>query len=189
MLYSISEDGGHRPQNTSQKESSENNKHQLRVHEALGQSVLPLFGLDNESALYPFVDLWGLPHASRERAEQLVQALPNDEQLMKFWISYRDLAHMIYPGIADLHDFENHLHDFLRKRSAQTHKGDGITEVFAFGEKFCWLGLLFAVLASGAQCGERPRRERELTSQVYGKSQECIDHDRRRIDNLSMLWL
>lgn len=38
----------------------------------------------------------------------------------------------------------------------------------AFGVSLAYLGLLFAVLASGCQSSDLPAKERELTSQVYG---------------------
>lgn len=37
-----------------------------------------------------------------------------------------------------------------------------------FGVSIAFLGLLFAVLASGCQSSDIPGKERELTSQVYG---------------------
>lgn len=37
-----------------------------------------------------------------------------------------------------------------------------------FGVTIAYLGLLFAVLASGCQSSDLPGKERELTSQVYG---------------------
>jgi len=38
-----------------------------------------------------------------------------------------------------------------------------------YGVSLPWLALVFAVFASGAQSSDRPAKERELTSQVYGK--------------------
>lgn len=37
-----------------------------------------------------------------------------------------------------------------------------------FGVTIAYMGLLFAVLASGCQSSDLPGKERELTSQVYG---------------------
>lgn len=37
-----------------------------------------------------------------------------------------------------------------------------------FGVSIAFLGLLFAMLASGCQSSDLPSKERELTSQVYG---------------------
>lgn len=44
----------------------------------------------------------------------------------------------------------------------------------AFGLSLAFLGLLFAVLASGCQSSDIPGKERELTSQVYGMLNTCI---------------
>lgn len=158
MLYAISQ--GQPPSGAEQSQ----------LQEFLGKSVLPLFGLDNESATYPFVDLWGLPHGSLQRARELAKALPGDQQLLSLFASYRDIGYIIYPGIADLEALEADLAVFLANRSSQPSPEDGVTEQAIYGKSFYWLGMLFAVLASGAQCSALTRKERELTSQVYGES-------------------
>jgi hypothetical protein len=61
------------------------------------------------------------------------------------------------------------LNQFLVVRAANDAAGEGVTEQTVHGQDFHWLGLLFAVLASGAQSSQMQRKERELTSQVYGK--------------------
>jgi hypothetical protein len=139
------------------------------AQEVLGKSILPMFGLDNESATYPFVDLWGLPHGSLARAQELAKALPSDTQSLSFFRYYRDMAFVIYPGLAQLELFEEELNQFLVVRAANDAAGEGVTEQQVHGQDFHWLGLLFAVLASGAQSSQMQRKERELTSQVYGK--------------------
>ncbi|ORY13235.1 hypothetical protein BCR34DRAFT_649291 [Clohesyomyces aquaticus] len=110
------------------------------VQDLLGKkSMLPIFGLDNESATYPFVDLWGLP---------------------------METSHVVYPAVADIEGFESDLLLFLINR-ASSQGGTGVTEEQIFGKNFHWIGLLFAILASGCQCSTLARKERELTSQVY----------------------
>ncbi|KAK5149360.1 hypothetical protein LTR04_007158 [Oleoguttula sp. CCFEE 6159] len=69
------------------------------VQELMGRSILPIFGLDNESATYPFVDLWGLPHGSMSRTEELCKAIPSDAECLEFFRCYRDMAHIIFPGL------------------------------------------------------------------------------------------
>jgi hypothetical protein len=137
------------------------------VQDLLGKrSMLPIFGLDNESATYPFVDLWGLPHASLARANELANALPNDSECLSFFRCYRETAHVVYPAVADVEGIESDLLLFLINRaSSQTHTG--ITDQQIYGKDFHWVGLVFAILASGCQCSTLPRKERELTSQVY----------------------
>lgn len=147
------------------------------VQEILSKSILPIFGLDNETATYPFVDLWGLAHASLERAEQLAKAIPDDMQCLSFFRYYRDMGHVIFPGVADMEQFEQDLTRFLaaRARMEATDSGipgmppPGVSERAIYNESLHWIGLLFAVLANGCQCSGLARKERELTSQVYGK--------------------
>ncbi|EMC95612.1 hypothetical protein BAUCODRAFT_71670 [Baudoinia panamericana UAMH 10762] len=155
MLYSLGQGQGQSPDE------------KIKLQELLGKSVLPLFGLDNESATYPFVDLWGLPHGSLQRAQELARALPNDAQCLNLFRCYRDIGHVIYPGIADLQALDSDLTTFLINRAAMINSLDGVTEQAIFGKTYHWLAVLFAALGSGAQCSAMPRKERELTSQVY----------------------
>lgn len=157
MLYALSQ--GQQPSGTDT----------TQLQEFLGKSVLPMFGLDNESATYPFVDLWGLPHGSLQRAKELARALPGDSQMLSLFQSYRDMGYVIYPGVADLQQLETDLTNFLMARGSVADPDDGVTEHMLYGKSFYWLGMLFAVLASGAQCSALTRKERELTSQVYGE--------------------
>lgn len=60
---------------------------QPAIRDVLGNSVLPLFGLDNESATYPFIDLWGFPGGNVERIQKLSQALPNDSACLEYVIA------------------------------------------------------------------------------------------------------
>lgn len=142
---------------------------QSQVQEMLGKTVLPLFGLDNESATYPFVDLWGLPHGSLSRAQELAKALPIDAQMLNFFRCYRDMGYVIYAAIVSPDQLESDITTFLVNRAAQLGTDEGVTEQQIYGKSLNWLALLFAVLASGAQCSTMPRKERELTSQVYSE--------------------
>ncbi|KAF2134637.1 hypothetical protein P153DRAFT_362389 [Dothidotthia symphoricarpi CBS 119687] len=137
------------------------------VQDMLGKkSMLPIFGLDNESATYPFVDLWGLPHGSILRANELANALPSDSECLSFFRCYRETAHVVYPAVSDIEGIESDLLLFLINR-ASAQGTNGITDQQIYGKDFHWIGLVFAVLASGCQCSTLSRRERELTSQVY----------------------
>lgn len=146
-------------------------KRRDNAHDALGNSVLPIFGLDNETATYPFVDLWGLPHGSPVRIQQLCGMLPKDADCLEYFRYYRDTAHVIFPAIIDIEGFESELTNFLVLRDSEEISimvnEDGKQEVY--GRNLNWLGLLFATLASGCQCSALSRKQRQLTSQVYGK--------------------
>jgi hypothetical protein len=141
------------------------------VRELLGKSILPLFGLDNQSATYPFVDLWGLPHRSSSRIDELCKLLPADADCLQYFRQYRDTAHVLYPGVVDIRQFESDLTHFLINRASRATKtnNEPLTEQNVYGMSLHWVGLLFALLASGYQCSGIPRKERQLISQVYGK--------------------
>lgn len=147
---------------------NEGRAEQHQILEMLGKNVLPLFGLDNESATYPFVDLWGLPHGSIPRAQELAKALPTDSQVLNLFRSYKEMGYVTFPGIASLEQLESDIGMFLMSRATQSIH-EGVTERQIYGKSYTWLALLFAVLASGAQNGSLPRKERELTSQVYSE--------------------
>jgi hypothetical protein len=144
------------------------------MRELVGKSILPLFGLDNQSATYPFVDLWGLPQGSSSRIDELCRLLPADADCLQYFRQYRDTAHVLYPGVVDIYKFESDLTHFLINRANQATNmlGESLTEQNVYGKDLHWVGLLFAMLASGCQCSGLPRKERQLTSQVYGK-QRC----------------
>jgi hypothetical protein len=149
----------------------------MAVQDLLDKSVLPIFGLDNESATYPFVDVWGMPHGSFRRIELLCKLLPDtDSECMQTFKQYRDTAHVIYPGIVDVAQFECDLLEFLRYRSNNqlAVKTGSSTDQTVYGKDLHWLGLLFAVLASGYQCSDVPRKERQMKSQVYGKREQAF---------------
>ena len=131
--------------------------------------MLPLFGLNNESATYPFVDLWGLPQSVK--VHELASALPSDSECMSFFRHYREIAHVVYPALVDVDTFESELLLFLLNRASfQPGNGNDVTDQSIYGKSLHWTGMLFAALASGCQCSSLPRKERELTSQVYGTS-------------------
>jgi len=140
------------------------------IRDLLDRSVLPIFTLENESTTYPFVDLWGLPHASPVRIEKLCAMLPSDSECLQCVRQYRDTAHVLFPGIVNMQQFEVEVTRFLITRTSQSVDTDKpvLTEQSVYGKSVHWLGLLFACLASGYQCSGSSRRERQLTSQVYG---------------------
>jgi hypothetical protein len=141
------------------------------VEKVLNKSIVPMFGLTNESAVYPFVDLWGIPHGSFKRLQLLCRIIPNNDlECIQTFKHYRDTAHVIFPGIANVAQFESELLDFLRfrKRGELTPEPGPFANQTVYGRDIHWLGLLFAALASGVQCSDISRKERQMKSQVYG---------------------
>ncbi|KAI9833027.1 MAG: hypothetical protein M1819_003859 [Sarea resinae] len=141
--------------------------HKAEVEELLSGGLLPMLGLDNESATYPFVDLWsGSGHIPG--AAELCKALPTDTECLEFFHLYRDVAFTFYPAVADINAFELELETFLKNRADARAHTDGLIPLDeSNGTSVSWIALLFALLASGSQCSNLSRRERVLTSQVY----------------------
>lgn len=73
--------------------------------------------------------------------------------------------------LEDVSGFENTLGLLLDRRAASggAYREDVDEAQNPFGVSIAYLGLLFAVLASGCQSSDLGSKERELTSQVYGK--------------------
>lgn len=88
----------------------------------------------------------------------------------RFFYDYKDIAGAIYPVLEDVTDFENNLELLLQSRIASggVYREDANEAQNPFGVSIAYLGLLFAVLASGCQSSDLGSKERELTSQVYG---------------------
>jgi hypothetical protein len=149
--------------------------------------TLPKMLLDNESATYPFVNLWS-PEIFAYDISPVCYALPTDQQCKEFvpifpcdtflqliesrlFAHYRDVTGVVYPVIGDVPQFEKTLDLMLRNRAAT----DGVFEADhgqpqgPFGVSIAYLGLLFAVLASGCQSSDLSGQEIKLTSQIYGR--------------------
>lgn len=139
------------------------------VQEIIGKSALPLFGLDNESATYPFVDLWGLATGSATRVREICKIVPSNADCFQFLRQYRDVAHILYPAVVDIDQLETDLTEFLIGRSSQQLQTETYVNASStvYGKSLHWLSLMFACLASGCQASSLPRKERHLTSQVY----------------------
>lgn len=92
--------------------------------------------------------------------------------LCRFFYYYKDIAGAIYPVLEDVNQFENSLELLLESRAASggAYREDVDEAQSPFGVSIAYLGLLFAVLASGCQSSDLGSKERELTSQVYGNS-------------------
>lgn len=90
----------------------------------------------------------------------------------RFFFYYKDIAGAIYPVLEDIVGFEDNLELLLQSRIASggVYREDANEAQSPFGVSIAYLGLLFAVLASGCQSSDLGSKERELTSQVYGKT-------------------
>ncbi|GLB00060.1 hypothetical protein AtubIFM57143_008760 [Aspergillus tubingensis] len=133
--------------------------------------LLTELAMGNESAAYPFVDLWSSdPYTFN--ISGVCSVLPDDEQCRKFLAFYRNIGAVLYPVLPDLVKFEADMNKLLQGRQAAggVYSPDANGLVKPFGMSVSFLSLLFAVLASGSQLSDLPGKERELTSWVYGAS-------------------
>lgn len=58
-------------------------KQRSAIQDMFSESLLPLFGLDNETATYPFISLWG-HQGAQARINELCKALPNDAEAIEY---------------------------------------------------------------------------------------------------------
>ncbi|KAK5229169.1 hypothetical protein LTR99_008618 [Exophiala xenobiotica] len=144
----------------------------------LEENILPKLGLDNESATYPFVDLWSTA-SSMQDVSGLCKAIPDDELCREFFVAYRDVAGTMYPVVPDAASFEDTLTFMLSNRARALRDHIELDTNKPYGVSLPWLSLVFAVFASGSQCADRPAKERELTSQVY----ICCSYQALRMSN------
>lgn len=131
------------------------------------ENILPQLALENQTATYPFLDLWS-PDITSSGNGAICAALPDDRQCRRFLRCYRDVRWILYPVLSDVDSFEQNVETLLRNRAAEAAGGRssaGSAEPFGFGCAF--IGLLFAVLASGCQLSEVPKKERTFQCQVY----------------------
>ena len=94
-----------------------------------------------------------------------------------FYYSYRDVACTIYPVVPEPDRFEETLDYMLANRAKVQRENLKLDQTKPLGISLPFLSLVFAVLASGAQCSGIRAKERELTSQVYSK---CSTHSLER---------
>ncbi|QKX54186.1 uncharacterized protein TRUGW13939_01270 [Talaromyces rugulosus] len=123
-------------------------------------SVLSQLGLENHSATYPFLDLWSSDIASYSN-ESVCAALPEDSICLRLLRSYRDVRMALYPVITDFDRFEQDVQLLLKSRSLPT------SMMAQCGFNIAFVGMLFAVLASGCQVSDFAKRERTSMCQVY----------------------
>ncbi|KAF7540077.1 hypothetical protein G7054_g1684 [Neopestalotiopsis clavispora] len=123
---------------------------------ALG--LMPLFGPSSAfdglaPRTYAFANLW-TPEID---IEEVCKTLPEDRDIIRYWQIYQACVYPYYPALVSLDEFSVSLFAFL----------DCSTEARAKTVS-TWLGLLFALLACGAQFSDDPVEERELRSKVFG---------------------
>ncbi|KAI9733023.1 MAG: hypothetical protein M1834_003568 [Cirrosporium novae-zelandiae] len=145
------------------------NKQGKSAQDLLGSSILPVFGLEDSSATYPFINLWSPINDIRSGARQMREMLPNDSECLSLFALYKDVGFVFYPIIADISQLEEGLHQMLaeRTRQSQWERGSLETDDTVYGKTLASTGILFAVLAAGCQASDITRKDRELNSKIY----------------------
>ncbi|KAL2827932.1 hypothetical protein BDW59DRAFT_171080 [Aspergillus cavernicola] len=142
-------------------------------------NILHILGLHNETATYPFVNLWS-SHMSYN-ISAVCLTLPTDQECKRLITYYRDIAGTVHPIIEDIPQFGRNLDLLLHNRAATRgiYNADSDQAQRPFGMSIAYLGLLFAVLASGCQSSDSPGQEIKLASQVY----VCCSYQCLRLTN------
>ncbi|KAJ5861263.1 uncharacterized protein N7529_008573 [Penicillium soppii] len=132
------------------------------------EDLLAELALGNESAAYPFVDLWSSDPYTFNIAG-VCAVLPEDQKCLEFLGFYKNIGSVLYPVLSDIPRLERQTRRLLdnRRRAGGVYKPDANGLVKPFGMDLAFLSLLFAVLASGCQLSDFPESDRELTSWVY----------------------
>jgi hypothetical protein len=132
-----------------------------------GGGVLPLLGLDNETATYPFLDLWANSDENLVKVSRIADMLPGEEDCNNMFHVYKTVSQIVFPAVANMGRFSDELMQFHLTR-AQEPRETGITETSIYGKSLTWIALLFAILASGCHFSDMyERRARTLTSKAF----------------------
>ena len=135
--------------------------------ELMNGALVPILGLDNESATYPFVDLWTRPEEVLAKMRRIVNVLPPQDDMRRLFRAYKNISHNVFPGVANLPRFEEEFMQFNLRRAEESPE-TGIGEQVVYGRSLTWMALMFAVLASGCHfCEHLDKRTREVTCKVY----------------------
>ncbi|KAJ6131335.1 hypothetical protein N7523_001795 [Penicillium sp. IBT 18751x] len=139
------------------------------IAQALPQEdLLADLAMGNESAAYPFVDLWSSDPYTFNIAG-VCAVLPDDAQCHRFLGFYKEIGAVLYPVLPDLSLIEMKSERLLegRRRAGGIYKPDANGLVKPFGIDLPFFSLFFALLASGCQLSDMSEKDRELTSWVY----------------------
>lgn len=138
----------------------------------LPADVLPTFVLGDDRATYPFESLWGLQQGPGVKVERLRGLIPGDDECAKIYREYCRAAFVMFPAVVDVEGFEKALVEFIaeRRRRPEMVVAQSLQEQRVYGQDMHWLGLFFAVMASGLQCSDRALDDRDLKSNVYGRT-------------------
>ncbi|KAL2802493.1 hypothetical protein BJX63DRAFT_107822 [Aspergillus granulosus] len=140
------------------------------------EDLITEIAMGNETASYPFVDLWSSDPFTFNIG-RVCEVLPPDDQCLKLLSYYKGIGAVIFPVLSDLDQLERDMRQMLdgRKRAGGVYRPDANGVVRPFGMSITFLSLCFAVLASGCQLSDLPGLTREMSSWVYVScSYQCL---------------
>ncbi|KAL2856688.1 hypothetical protein BJY01DRAFT_171932 [Aspergillus pseudoustus] len=140
------------------------------------EDLITEMAMGNETASYPFVDLWSSDPFTFNIGG-VCDVLPPDDQCLKLLSHYKGIGAVIYPVLSDIDQLESDMRRLLdgRKRAGGGYRPDANGVVRPFGMSITFLSLCFAVLASGSQLSDLPGLSREMSSWVYVScSYQCL---------------
>lgn len=125
---------------------------------------------DEPNVIYPLQDFY----SQRRNFVSMSLALPSNNLIRRYYQFYCDILLPLYPILANPEVFESQLQYFLSNRDEVLERADSNHEE-TYPYDASWLALLYAVLASGAQCLSTIDREAELNSKVFSSvSLSCL---------------
>lgn len=87
------------------------------IQSLIGLSKLPVFALENDSVTYPFTYLRDLSWGTPEGAQRLCALAPTDSEVLRLLRQYKDNAHVLFPAIIHMEQFEAQVTQFLTNAS------------------------------------------------------------------------
>ncbi|KAL3421941.1 fungal specific transcription factor domain-containing protein [Phlyctema vagabunda] len=123
---------------------------------SIEDAIMPMLGLQESASSYPFL-------ISPSDANDPSLALPNSRELIRCFECYRTHVHLYTPLLCDVIEFEQDLCRYIAGRSDSATS----SEQPRSGNAIAWLGLLFAVVASGTQFSDADVSTRGPKSRTF----------------------
>ncbi|KAI9654015.1 MAG: hypothetical protein M1831_005532 [Alyxoria varia] len=152
-----------------------------RFQEIFGKNMLSRFGLETTNVTYPFTELWD-DSRGLKKLKTFQKVLPSRTECLGTVRRFFTGSNVTYPTLSTREQFEEELERFFgRYNIAPQNMNSSDPETESSDEKtFRWLGLLFAVLASGTQFTPEPSQDTtpedtQYMAHVYCRcSFECL---------------
>ncbi|KAH6667630.1 hypothetical protein B0J14DRAFT_602713 [Halenospora varia] len=158
-------------------QTSQTNSPQNVQSQNVEAAILPILGLQESRSTYPFLPVTQM--CLKKMDLEVRQVLPLDLEIIRLFRCYQQEVHTFSPILPDIESFEFDLCAYLDQRASEKRRSHDqnhdTCEPPAAQRCISWVGLLFAVLASGVQYSNISFRERQTKSQLYIRySFQCL---------------